>query len=415
MQAVTYDANGNTLSYDGDGPGAAVLPKTLVYDGENRPVSVTSNANTIAYAYGPDGERAKKTFLATKAFYLGNDTEIDAAGIVTSYLHPDVKLVGANASWLHKDHLASNRAVSFMGSTASQFHDYGPSGKPIGSAITGRAYINERYDGEAHIGLQYLHARYYDPNLPRFLSPDTWDPILAGVDFNRYAYAGNDPINGSDPNGHWMEGKDDTWDAHSGQETQHETKKANQAKVVEAEVKKNWKALSEIPGHFWNHSIRKAYIDITKSLAKGPLSALSDFTSAIPNPTAQGPRIVEGVSKLVGGLRQLNRTKPAATSGEFSITNWEGYPGRAPKPSGSVKMLEGETYRDARKAADAANRELRSTDPAKYSGKHIHEIKPVKFNGDPIDPNNKIEMEPQLHYELNNFWNGLQRYMDGLN
>ncbi len=179
-----------------------MLPKTLVYDGENRPVSVTSNANTIAYAYGPDGERAKKTFLATKAFYLGNDTEIDAAGIVTSYIHPDVKLAGANASWLHKDHLASNRAVSFMGAAASQFHDYGPTGKPIGTAITGRAYINERYDGEANIGLQYLHARYYDPNLPRFLSPDTWDPILAGVDFNRYAYAGNDPINGSDPNGH---------------------------------------------------------------------------------------------------------------------------------------------------------------------------------------------------------------------
>ena len=40
------------------------------------------------------------------------------------------------------------------------------------------------------------------PHLARFLSPDTWDPILAGVDFNRYAYAGNDPVNGSDSNGH---------------------------------------------------------------------------------------------------------------------------------------------------------------------------------------------------------------------
>ncbi|CAN5561732.1 hypothetical protein BH10PSE7_BH10PSE7_30160 [soil metagenome] len=36
----------------------------------------------------------------------------------------------------------------------------------------------------------------------RFLQPDTWDPILLGVDINRYAYAGNDPINGSDPNEH---------------------------------------------------------------------------------------------------------------------------------------------------------------------------------------------------------------------
>ncbi len=42
----------------------------------------------------------------------------------------------------------------------------------------------------------------------RFLTPDTWDPILAGVDFNRYAYGGNDPVNNSDANGHYMEGKD---------------------------------------------------------------------------------------------------------------------------------------------------------------------------------------------------------------
>lgn len=36
----------------------------------------------------------------------------------------------------------------------------------------------------------------------RYLSPDTWDPWLQGVDINRYAYGGNDPINQSDPNGH---------------------------------------------------------------------------------------------------------------------------------------------------------------------------------------------------------------------
>src|SRR5688500_12166364 len=78
------------------------------------------------------------------------------------------------------------------------------------SILDGKAYINERYDSET--GLSYLHARYYDPQLGRFLSPDTWDPILSGVDINRYAYAGNDPINGSDPNGHIF---DTVWDAGS--------------------------------------------------------------------------------------------------------------------------------------------------------------------------------------------------------
>jgi RHS repeat-associated protein len=71
------------------------------------------------------------------------------------------------------------------------------------SSPTPKSYIGERFDPETN--LDYLHARYYDPALPRFLSPDTWDPILAGVDTNRYTYSGNDPVNGSDPNGH-------TWD-----------------------------------------------------------------------------------------------------------------------------------------------------------------------------------------------------------
>lgn len=40
------------------------------------------------------------------------------------------------------------------------------------------------------------------PASARFLSPDTWDPWLQGVDINRYAYGINNPINNSDPNGH---------------------------------------------------------------------------------------------------------------------------------------------------------------------------------------------------------------------
>ncbi|PWW04457.1 RHS repeat-associated protein [Hoeflea marina] len=44
----------------------------------------------------------------------------------------------------------------------------------------------------------------------RFISPDTMDPTQPGVGTNRYAYAGNDPVNKSDPNGHVIE---TAWDA----------------------------------------------------------------------------------------------------------------------------------------------------------------------------------------------------------
>jgi hypothetical protein len=39
----------------------------------------------------------------------------------------------------------------------------------------------------------------------RFISPDDWDPTLPGVGTNRYAYSQNDPVNKSDPNGHFVD------------------------------------------------------------------------------------------------------------------------------------------------------------------------------------------------------------------
>src|SRR5690606_10227379 len=63
-----------------------------------------------------------------------------------------------------------------------------------------KGFIGERTDPET--GLTYLNARYFDAILGRFLSPDWWDVSNPGVGTNRYAYALNDPVNLSDPNGH---------------------------------------------------------------------------------------------------------------------------------------------------------------------------------------------------------------------
>jgi RHS repeat-associated protein len=46
--------------------------------------------------------------------------------------------------------------------------------------------------------LYYMRARYYDPQLGRFLSED---PIGISGGLNLYAYAGNDPVNKTDPAG----------------------------------------------------------------------------------------------------------------------------------------------------------------------------------------------------------------------
>jgi RHS repeat-associated protein len=200
---VTYDANGNTLSYDVDGAGPKLL-RTLSYDGENRPVSILRNGSTTSMAYGPDGERVSKLQGSVTTHYFGGDAEFSSAtNLATSYLHPDVRREGAATDILIKDHLASNRVtLRFGGITTPQA--YSPYGSPKNPSLSGRGYINERYDPETE--LQYLHARYRDPDLPNFLTPDWWDVIQPGVDINRYAYAGNDPVNLSDPNGHSVDG-----------------------------------------------------------------------------------------------------------------------------------------------------------------------------------------------------------------
>ena len=63
----------------------------------------------------------------------------------------------------------------------------------------GHGYIGERYDAGPE--LQFLNARYYDPKLSLFTSADWLDVTLPGVGTNRFAYAGNSPVNTSDPSG----------------------------------------------------------------------------------------------------------------------------------------------------------------------------------------------------------------------
>src|SRR5690606_37016888 len=78
-------------------------------------------------------------------------------------------------------------------------------------------------------------------------------------------------------------------------------------------------------------------------------------------------------------------------------------------PPGAKFRLRGAEYDAARNAANKANAALRRSDPAKYAGKQIHEIHPVKFGGSPTDPANKVALPPQEHARYTAFWNRLMR------
>jgi RHS repeat-associated protein len=189
-RAFTYDANGN-LTTDG--------LKTLAWSNDNRMASVAIGVNTVTMLYGPDGSRTKKSSNLGATRYFGAEAE-EKGGVYTRYPHMDVMVQGATISFLHRDHLNTVKMVTNMAGTVTEHTGHAAFGEPKPVSGLPRGFIGERPDVET--GMLYLNGRYYDPALGRYISPDDWDPTLAGVGTNRYAYAGNDPVNKADPNGH---------------------------------------------------------------------------------------------------------------------------------------------------------------------------------------------------------------------
>ena len=191
--SYAYDADGNMVS----GPG-----RSITWDGDNRPSSI----NAIGFAYDADGSRIKKVNGSTTTYYLADDYEV-TFGVTTKYVSLAGELVarrvGSTTYWLHTDQAGSIQAETDSTGAVASRQSYAPFGGSLsqtGAEAESRGYTAQRQD---ETGLFYLHARYYDPVIGRFISPDPTMPSTAMVGLNRYAYAGNDPVNHTDVNGMW--------------------------------------------------------------------------------------------------------------------------------------------------------------------------------------------------------------------
>ena len=71
---------------------------------------------------------------------------------------------------------------------------------------TGNPFRYRGYYYDVETSLYYLQTRFYDPQIGRFISPDSPGNLGAGnqlIGFNLYAYCGNNPVMGYDPMGTW--------------------------------------------------------------------------------------------------------------------------------------------------------------------------------------------------------------------
>ena len=109
----------------------------------------------------------------------------------------------------HLDHLGSPRMITRDGGTVVSMHNYYPFGAEMAltpqenpaEAMKFTGHERDIVAGSDH-SVDYMHARYYNGNLGRFLSvdPGPYHPEEPQT-WNRYAYVGNNPISFSDATG----------------------------------------------------------------------------------------------------------------------------------------------------------------------------------------------------------------------
>jgi RHS repeat-associated protein len=109
-------------------------------------------------------------------------------------------------SWLQSsqllriDHLGGTSVMSDSNGNQIGYISYFPFGATrSGSVPTDKKFTGQRLD---ETGLYYYNARYYDPNIGRFISSDSNVPDPTNPQaLNRYSYVYNNPLKYRDPSG----------------------------------------------------------------------------------------------------------------------------------------------------------------------------------------------------------------------
>ena len=214
--AVTT-AGGYNYAYDGNGNMVSGKNKSMEYDAENRIIKVTQTGiGSTTFVYDGDGGRVKQVTPSGSTTYIGSLFEKQApngaAGTTVKYIYAGANKVasvrsagnsGTTVNYYHSDHLGSSSVVTDNKGGQVSHYEYTPYGSIAtseGSDVTRYKFTGKELDAT---GMYFYGARYYDPEIGRFVTADTivqapYDP----QSFNRYSYCRNNPLNYVDPTGH---------------------------------------------------------------------------------------------------------------------------------------------------------------------------------------------------------------------
>ncbi len=213
--AYTYDGNGNmTAGPDFTDP-TQTATRAISYNADNLPTNIVwTKAATVtsAFTYDGSGTRVKKTIQGgSTTWYIGSHYE-KKDSTYTKYIFAGgtriAKVTTSGYHILHSDHLGSSTVISDSSGAIAESTEYNPFGTTrshSGATLTNYKYTDQELDPET--GLYNYGARYYDPMIGRFISPD---PIVQAPfnpqSLNRYSYCINSPLMYVDPSGYFLSG-----------------------------------------------------------------------------------------------------------------------------------------------------------------------------------------------------------------
>jgi RHS repeat-associated protein len=168
---------------------------TYTYDGNMKRVKAVSNGKTLYNVYDAAG----------RLVHVDEVTDNKETDYVHGMGQTLARIKNGTFTYLHPDHLGSPQAGPNEAGAVSFREHY----TPFGETLTNPAANDNQSGFTGHIkdkdtGLNYMQARYYDPNIGRFLSVDPVTFTASGGNpgyFNRYSYTQNNPINATDPTG----------------------------------------------------------------------------------------------------------------------------------------------------------------------------------------------------------------------
>jgi RHS repeat-associated protein len=161
----------------------------------------------LAFAFDATGLRTKRTEGASTTLYLRDGGQVIGEWNGTSWTKEYVWLgstllatiEGSTIQYHHQDHL-SIRATTFADGMVGEEQGHYPFGEPWYETSPETTRIFTTYEREAGGSLDYAMFRWMGPEAGRFLSADPVHGSMGdGQSWNRYAYAGNDPVNRWDP------------------------------------------------------------------------------------------------------------------------------------------------------------------------------------------------------------------------